>query len=188
MRANPRVTLLCYSPRRPLRYLEIRGEVVEMSEQGALEHLDLLTSKYRGTPRSTTSAMRSPSTLPIARCRLYSNPASVSCTGFERRGERTRMGTLAGARLTVSICWSVRSVGVLTTMGRDGQPHSSLVWVDYDGAYPRVNTTQERQKGRDMEHDPRVSLLVVDPENTTRFIEIRGDARVRRRAVATEHL
>ena len=37
--------------------------------------------------------------------------------------------------------------GVLTTMGRDGQPHSSLVWVDYDGAYPRVNTTQERQKG-----------------------------------------
>ena len=61
-------------------------------------------------------------------------------------------------------------------MGRDGQPHSSLVWVDYDGACPRVNTTLERQKGRDMEHDPRVSLLVVDPENTTRFMEIRGDA------------
>jgi PPOX class probable F420-dependent enzyme len=66
--------------------------------------------------------------------------------------------------------------GVLTTMGRDGQPHSSLVWVDYDGTCPRVNTTLERQKGRDLEHDPRVSLLIVDPENSTRFIEIRGDA------------
>lgn len=77
--------------------------------------------------------------------------------------------------------------GVLTTMGRDGQPHSSLVWVDYDGAYPRVNTTLERQKGRDMEHDPRVSLLVVDPENTTRFIEIRGDAELVVDG-ATEHL
>ena len=60
-------------------------------------------------------------------------------------------------------------------MGRDGQPHSSLVWVDYDGACPRVNTTLKRQKERDLGHDSRVSLLVVDPENTTRFIEIRGD-------------
>lgn len=50
MRANPRVTLLCYDPCRPLRYLEIRGEVVQMSEQGALEHLDMLTSKYAGRP------------------------------------------------------------------------------------------------------------------------------------------
>jgi PPOX class probable F420-dependent enzyme len=61
-------------------------------------------------------------------------------------------------------------------MGRNAQPHSSLVWVDYDGVCPRVNTTLERQKGRDLEHDPRVSLLVVDPEITTRFIEIRGEA------------
>jgi PPOX class probable F420-dependent enzyme len=50
MQAHPRVTLLCYDPRQPLRYLEVRGEVVEMSEQGALEHLDLLTSKYAGRP------------------------------------------------------------------------------------------------------------------------------------------
>jgi PPOX class probable F420-dependent enzyme len=50
MRANSRVTLLCYDPRQPLRYLEVRGDVVEMSEHGALEHLDLLTSKYAGRP------------------------------------------------------------------------------------------------------------------------------------------
>ena len=48
MRANPRVTLLCYDPRQPLRYLEIRGTVVEMTETGALEHLDSLSDLYIG--------------------------------------------------------------------------------------------------------------------------------------------
>jgi len=48
MRANPLVTLLCYDPRRPLRSLEIRGRVVEMTEDGAMEHLDGLSVKYTG--------------------------------------------------------------------------------------------------------------------------------------------
>ena len=72
--------------------------------------------------------------------------------------------------LTRPIC------GVLTTIGADGQPRSSLVWVDDDGACARVNTTLERQKGRNMQANPKVSLLVVDPDDTTRFIQIRGDA------------
>jgi PPOX class probable F420-dependent enzyme len=50
MRRDPRVTLLCYDPRRPLRYLEVRGEVIEMTEEGATEHLDGLASKYAGRP------------------------------------------------------------------------------------------------------------------------------------------
>jgi PPOX class probable F420-dependent enzyme len=48
MRANPKVTLLCYDPREPLRSLEIRGTVIEMTEQGALEHLDGLSMLYTG--------------------------------------------------------------------------------------------------------------------------------------------
>ena len=35
MRLNPRVTLLCFDPREPLRYLEVRGVVEEMTEAGA---------------------------------------------------------------------------------------------------------------------------------------------------------
>jgi PPOX class probable F420-dependent enzyme len=50
MRREPRVTLLCYDPWQPLRYLEIRGAVIEMREEGALEHLDALASKYAGRP------------------------------------------------------------------------------------------------------------------------------------------
>jgi PPOX class probable F420-dependent enzyme len=46
MRSNSRVTLLAYEPQRPLRHIEIRGAVVEMTEEGALEHLDQLTRLY----------------------------------------------------------------------------------------------------------------------------------------------
>ena len=51
MRRNPLVTLLCYDPRDDARYLEVRGTVESMTEDGALEHLDALTSKYAGRPR-----------------------------------------------------------------------------------------------------------------------------------------
>jgi PPOX class probable F420-dependent enzyme len=50
MRVNPRVTLLCYDPAQPLRYLEVRGIVVDMREDGAVQHLDALASKYVGRP------------------------------------------------------------------------------------------------------------------------------------------
>jgi PPOX class probable F420-dependent enzyme len=50
MRTNPRVTLLAYDPTNPLRNIEIRGLVVEMTETGALEHLNELTSKYMRKP------------------------------------------------------------------------------------------------------------------------------------------
>jgi PPOX class probable F420-dependent enzyme len=50
MRRDPRVSLLCYDPKRPLRSLEVRGEVVEMTEVGARHHLDALASQYVGRP------------------------------------------------------------------------------------------------------------------------------------------
>jgi len=48
MRANPMVTLLCYDPSEGLRYLEVRGTVIEMTEEGAMEHLDGLSMRYAG--------------------------------------------------------------------------------------------------------------------------------------------
>jgi PPOX class probable F420-dependent enzyme len=50
MRRDPRVALLCFDPNQPLRYLEIRGTVVDMTEDGAGQHLNALASKYVGRP------------------------------------------------------------------------------------------------------------------------------------------
>lgn len=77
--------------------------------------------------------------------------------------------------------------GVLTTLMPDGQPQSSLMWCDTDGECARINTTAERQKGANMLADPRVTLLIVDPDDTTRYIEIRGDVALTE-VGALEHL
>jgi len=50
MRRNPHVTLMIYDPTNPLHNLELRGLVVEMTEIGAVEHLDQLTQRYLRNP------------------------------------------------------------------------------------------------------------------------------------------
>ena len=52
MRSNPKVSLLVYDPKNPLHNIEIRGCVVEMSENGAVEHLDELTQLYLKKPNA----------------------------------------------------------------------------------------------------------------------------------------
>jgi len=48
MRRDPRVSLSIVDPDNPYRYLEIRGRVVEITEQGADQHIDVLAKKYLG--------------------------------------------------------------------------------------------------------------------------------------------
>jgi PPOX class probable F420-dependent enzyme len=62
----------------------------------------------------------------------------------------------------------------LTTLMPDGGPQTTLVWVDFNGSYVLINTTLERQKGRNLQANPRVTLLAVDPRNGSRWIEVRG--------------
>ena len=65
--------------------------------------------------------------------------------------------------------------GVLTTMMPDGQPQMSLVWSDFDDKHVLINTTLERQKVKNMRANPKVNVLVVDPHNGARFLEVRGE-------------
>ena len=50
MRLNPMVTLLAYRLSNPLRNIEVRGRVVEMTEEGALDHLNELNILYGSGP------------------------------------------------------------------------------------------------------------------------------------------
>ncbi len=49
MRARPRMALAILDPTNPYRYVQIRGTVIELREQGAPEHIRLLSRKYRGS-------------------------------------------------------------------------------------------------------------------------------------------
>jgi PPOX class probable F420-dependent enzyme len=77
--------------------------------------------------------------------------------------------------------------GVLATMLPDGQPQVSIVWVDYNGTHVLINTTLERQKGRNMRANPKVALLVIDPQDASRWIEVWGRVVEMRRAGAEAH-
>jgi PPOX class probable F420-dependent enzyme len=48
MRDRPRVAVLAVDPENPYRYLEVRGEVGEITEEGAVDHINALSKKYTG--------------------------------------------------------------------------------------------------------------------------------------------
>jgi PPOX class probable F420-dependent enzyme len=67
-------------------------------------------------------------------------------------------------------------VGVVTTLREDGSPHSTIVWVDVEGDKVSFNTARGRAKPRHLEHDPRASLLMVDPNNSFKWVAVSGPA------------
>lgn len=67
------------------------------------------------------------------------------------------------------------------TLLADGSPQITPVWVDYDGSNILINTSEGRQKTKDVQRDPRVALDVVDPQNAYNVVSLRG------RVVAREH-
>jgi PPOX class probable F420-dependent enzyme len=46
LRRDPRVALAISDPANPYRYLQVRGRVVEIDEQGADAHIDRMAKKY----------------------------------------------------------------------------------------------------------------------------------------------
>ncbi len=48
MRANPQVAMVIQDPLNPYRYAEIRGQVVDITHQGAVDHIHKLSHKYTG--------------------------------------------------------------------------------------------------------------------------------------------
>ena len=68
-------------------------------------------------------------------------------------------------------------VAALTTVTPDGYPQTSVVWCDFDGQCPRVNTMRGFAKERNMRRNRRVTLLCYDPRRPLRYLEVRGRPR-----------
>jgi PPOX class probable F420-dependent enzyme len=63
---------------------------------------------------------------------------------------------------------------VLTTINPDGAPQSSVVWTKSEEGQVVFSTIRGRRKTRNMERDPRVTLLAYDPEDPGAYVEVRG--------------
>ena len=62
----------------------------------------------------------------------------------------------------------------LATVGPDGAPQVTPVWVDFDGTHVRFNTAKGRVKVRNLARDPRVALSIQDPDDPYRYVQVRG--------------
>src|SRR5262245_36041335 len=69
-------------------------------------------------------------------------------------------------------------VGIVTTLRDDGSPHSTVVWVDVEDGKPSFNTATGRAKPAHLEHDPRASLLVIDPNDPYKWVAVNGHVQV----------
>jgi PPOX class probable F420-dependent enzyme len=69
-----------------------------------------------------------------------------------------------------------KNYAVVATVGADGSPQTTIVWVDEEDGRPVFNTTNKRAKGRNLRRDPHVSILVWDRDNPYRYVEVEGIA------------
>jgi PPOX class probable F420-dependent enzyme len=76
----------------------------------------------------------------------------------------------------------------LATVMPDGSPQVTPVWFDYAGGVIRVNTAKGRVKARNMKEGAAVALSIMDPDNSYRYVQIRGRVRRVVEAGADQHI
>jgi PPOX class probable F420-dependent enzyme len=62
----------------------------------------------------------------------------------------------------------------LATVMPDGTPQVTPVWVDYDGGRVIVNSARGRRKDKNMKVGASVALVIMDPDNPYRHLQVRG--------------
>ena len=69
-------------------------------------------------------------------------------------------------------------VAVLSTLGPDGYPQSTMVVFLAEDGLIRLSLNTTRQKTRNLLARPRATLLIPDPATPYRTLEIRGDVEI----------
>lgn len=67
-----------------------------------------------------------------------------------------------------------KAFACLALVTAKGDPHVTPMWFDYDGENVIFNTARGRVKDRILSKRPTVALVVSDPSNPYRYIQIRG--------------
>jgi PPOX class probable F420-dependent enzyme len=68
-----------------------------------------------------------------------------------------------------------QNFAALTTLLPGGHPQTQVMWVDANEQHILINTEVHRQKVRNVERDPRVTVTIWDMEDPYRFVEVRGE-------------
>jgi PPOX class probable F420-dependent enzyme len=82
----------------------------------------------------------------------------------------------------------IRALAFLGTTMADGSPQVTPVWFDVEGEAIRINTARGRTKERNMAARPQVALVIADPANSYRYVQIRGTVMGMQEQGAVEHI
>jgi PPOX class probable F420-dependent enzyme len=69
-------------------------------------------------------------------------------------------------------------VASLATVGRNGFPQVTEIWFLHDDGELKLSLNTARLKTRNLQRDPKCSLLLLDLKNPYRYLEVRGNARM----------
>ena len=64
--------------------------------------------------------------------------------------------------------------GHLATVSAEGAPQVTPVWFRFVDGHLEVNSAKGRLKDRNMRANPQVAMSLIDPENSYRYLELRG--------------
>lgn len=77
---------------------------------------------------------------------------------------------------------------IVATIMPNGQPQLTPVWSDYQDGLVLFNTAKGRQKDLNLQRNPRVTILAIDPTDNHFWIEVRGHVVERTTEGAVEHI
>ncbi|WP_406270101.1 PPOX class F420-dependent oxidoreductase [Actinacidiphila glaucinigra] len=80
------------------------------------------------------------------------------------------------------------SLCFLATTMPDGSPQLTQTWVDTDGEHVLVNSVRGHVKTRNIARDPRVAVAVSDPDDPSRYFQVRGRVREVTTEGAEDHI
>jgi PPOX class probable F420-dependent enzyme len=82
-----------------------------------------------------------------------------------------------------------KNFAAISTIMPSGQPQSQVTWVDTDGEHVIFNTEIHRAKFKNLERDPKVTVLIIDATNPWSYSEVRGHvAEIVRGQEARDHI
>jgi PPOX class probable F420-dependent enzyme len=77
----------------------------------------------------------------------------------------------------------------LVTLLPDGRPAAQVMWIDCDDECVLINTELHRQKFKNVEGDPRVTVCVWEKGDPYHYCEVRGDVvEIVRGEAARQHI
>ena len=205
LNARPRATMLVVDPADE-RWVEVRARVVP-ARRDALALLDEMGLAYTGVAPyfgrvvpAELAEREHPVAYRLVPVRVNTGPAYFHGPAGRGAGDAVSPPVPAPVPVAPRSCAAEPTIPethrdllerpiwvALASTLPGGGAQTQPVWCSLDGNDVLVNTTIQRRKGRNLAADPRATVLAIDPTDSGRWIEIRGDVELTGEG-ALEHL